>query len=123
MLLDEEIDCEINLNRGEDNPVLILRQPSEAEHQAFLKARFPRRGNQFQDNSVQARKDFIDLILIGTKNIQVKGPEGKPVELSSSMTDWKSKIPLNWKTSAAAKFEESEILSPEDEKKSEGPSK
>lgn len=98
---------------GDDkNPVLILRNPTSSETKAFLKGRFERRGRKIDDRSVESRERFINDLLVGCENIEVKDGDNW-VSLIPSMPGWEEKIPLNWKTSVAVQFEEQEIVSEE----------
>lgn len=113
--IEAERRITIDLKSGGPDPVLILREPTEKELIDFLKSRWPRRGNKVEDNGIEARRRFIDLLLVGCEEIEVK-VDGNWIVLTPSLTGWKERIPLNWKISAASKFEEQETLSPEDEK-------
>lgn len=128
MRIGENLEYKINVNNSQDDPVLILRQPTNAELKTFLRNRFARKGTRFDDKSIEAREQFIDNLLVGCKNVEVKGSpyitsEGTQsgwVNLNPEMPGWKNQIPLNWKTSVAMKFEEQEALSQDDEKNLEG---
>lgn len=122
MKLEEEIEIEITSEGAEgDHPILVLRRPSNKALKHFLSARFPRRGNKVEDNTTGAREAFIDAHLTGVKNLEVRSDAGY-VPLGPVIPNWKEKIPLNWKTAAALRFEEGEVLTPEDEKNSAGSS-
>ncbi len=120
MRIEEELRYTIQLGQG-DNPVLILRQPTAAEIKAFLNGRFIRRGNKVEDQSVTSRERFVDTLLIRVHNIEIKDEGGNYIPLTPAIAGWKERIPLNWKTSIAVKFEEQETLSEEDESFLGGP--
>lgn len=112
MRLDENLRFTIQMGE-EKNPVLILRQPTARELKTFLQGRFVRKGNKIQDVSVEARENFVNALLERVENVEVKGLHGGYVEIMT-LPDWKDRIPLNWKTSIAIKFEEAEVVSQEE---------
>lgn len=103
------------------NPVLILRTPTRQELKAFLSSRWEHRRNKMEDRTVEARERFIDALLIDVENVAVRVGD-QAVPLTKDMADWKSRIPVNWKTSLAIRFEEQETLTGDDEKNSGRPS-
>ena len=113
MRLEENLRFAILLGQEEDNPVLILKQPTPQQIKNFLQQRFFRKGNKVEDNSIEAREKFINLLLEKVKNVEIKDSSGNYVSIMT-LPDWKDRIPLNWKTSLAIKFEEAETIS-EDE--------
>lgn len=114
MRIEEELKFTIQLGQGPDNPILILRQPTPAEVKAFLTGRFIRKGNKVQDESVTAREKFIDTLMIGIQNVEIRDSSRNYIALSPDFPNWKEKIPVNWKTSIAVRFEEAEIVSPDE---------
>lgn len=123
MRLEEEIEIEITSEGAEgDHPVLVVSRPTRAQLKRLLSSRFVRKGNKIEDRSTEAREEFMNDILKSTKNIEVRSDSGEYVPLTPSLPGWRDRIPLNWKTAAALRFEEGEILTPEDEKNSAGSS-
>lgn len=112
MRLEENLRFTIQMGQ-QDNPVLSLRQPTAQQIKNFLQQRFVRKGNRVEDNSIEAREKFINALLDKVGNVEVKGADGNYVDLMT-LPDWKERVPLNWKTSVALKFEEAETVS-EDE--------
>jgi len=113
MLIDDQQDFMIQLGQKE-NPILVLRQPTSDELRTFLSSRFKRKGTA-GDSLMEARLKFVDELLVGCKQIEVK-EAGNVVPLTPELPNWKGRIPANWKTSVALHFEEKEAFTPEDEK-------
>lgn len=118
MRLEEYIEFEIKCGEKEgDHPILILRRPTEKELCDFMDRRFARDGKRIGYVS-EARAAFIDSLLVGCKNIEIKDPDGGYIHLMVDRADWKNFIPANWKTSICLKsFEEELILTPDEAKK------
>lgn len=93
-----------------DNPVLILRRPTLKELRSFLQPRFEIRENCIEDHSVEVREEFIDSLLVGCENIEIR-INGIYKPLSPEVADWKELIPLSWKISVALQFEEQKTIS------------
>jgi hypothetical protein len=119
MFLDEYIEFEIKCGgKDGDHPILVLRRPTEKELSEFLDARFSREGRTVSIKPSEARVAFIDSLLVDCKRIEVKGPDQKRVPLTPERSDWKGRIPANWKTTICIKaFEEEVVVTPEEEKK------
>ncbi len=103
----------IDLGLGADNPVLIVRRPTKAEHGDFFDGRFLLRNGEKKLGT--ARVEFVDAILVGCERIEVEGPPGTFVPLTTEHPGWKELIPFDWKASAAMIFEEK--IPESDEKK------
>lgn len=116
MLIQNEKRITLDFNMGEANPTLIFREPTPQELRSFLKSRFIRKGSKVDDQTLEAREKFADMLLIGCENVEIQNGSEGPQPLTPQVADWKAKIPVNWKTSCAIRFEERETVSPEDEK-------
>lgn len=105
---------------GEPKPVLILRSPSAEELRAHLAGRFRKGGkaaDQFRitEQLMVSREAFIDSILVDCENVGYLLPDGSHGILNKDVSGWKAKIPINWKTSIAMRYEEQEVISSDDE--------
>lgn len=112
----------IRVNTGQDEPaILIVRRPSADAVQRFLKARTVTRRNKLENHAYEARIDFIDGILVDVEGVAYEDLQGEVHPLNSSVSlenvhpdvrgsasSWKDLIPVNWKSSAAMYFEDSD---------------
>jgi hypothetical protein len=106
---------------GADKPVLILRAPSSEELRAHLAGRFKKGGKatdpfRITEQLMLSREAFVDSLLVDCENVGYLRAPGDQVPLGQSVPGWKSKIPVNWKTSIAMKYEEQEVVSSEEER-------
>lgn len=113
----EELKFTINIGQGEDNPVLVLRQPTEKEIQDFLSSRIARIGKQIVDQTIKAKVDLINTLLIDCDKIEIAEAKGQWIALTPATENWKEKILVNWKSSVGNYFEEREVFTEADEKK------
>lgn len=113
----EKISITINIGKKGENPVLILKQPTNEAIRKFLNSRWKRSGASVDNRTIDARVRFINEHLIGVQNVG-EIVDGKVQPLNTEGENWKLKIPDNWKSAAATQFEEQESLTEEDEKNS-----
>lgn len=121
----------IRIDVGEGEPVeLIVRRPNAAEHSAFLKSRLKERRNKVKTEVFEARQAFLDKILVDCRGVKIEDADGESIDLNAKTEitpglrelyglgdkdGWRDLIPVNWKSTAAMHFEESEQV--EDEEK------
>jgi hypothetical protein len=104
--------------------VLICRKPTNDEMNHFLSARIVSRGRKVEQNFIPERVKLIDKILVDAENVGFENAAGEmaPLNASTVLTDadkahatallgvpvqtWKDMISVNWKCSAAMRFEE-----------------
>lgn len=114
----------IRIDVGEGDPVeLIVRQPTAAEHSAFLKSRLKERRNKVKSEVFEARQAFLDKILVDCRNVKIEDVDGTSIDLNRNAEitpglrelyglgekdGWRDLIPPNWKSAAAMHFEEPE---------------
>ena len=113
----DQLEFKINLGLGDEDPVLILRPPTDEEVQEFLSGRFVRVGKKIEDRSVSAKSELVEKLLVGCRKVEIAANDGTWIPLDPAIDGWKKKIPLNWKSSAGNYFEEREVFTVEDEKK------
>lgn len=119
---------------GSEDVIFICRRPKAREISNFLNNRW-RRGprGKIVDRLYEARREFVDSVLIDVENVTWKTAAGETLPLNSStqlsdrdrelwseimgepVTGWKDLIPLNWKSAVAMQFEDALALSSEDE--------
>lgn len=119
---------------GNEDVVFICRRPRAKEISTFLNNRW-RRGprGKIVDRLYEARREFVDSILIDVENVTWKTAAGDAAPLNAAtslseadrqhwsdvlgepVTSWKDLIPLNWKSAVAMHFEDALNLSGEDE--------
>ena len=117
----------IAISAGSEDVVFICRRPSGKEISKFLGKRFTTHRNKVQSRLYEARAEFVDSILLDVENVTFRTVEGETVPLNSKLqltdadraawavnldvraaeVDWKSLIPINWKSSVAMFFEDS----------------
>lgn len=86
--LSDEITQSIEV-QGE-KVTFTFRQPTKEELNKFMGSRYPvDRKNRPSDNSLKARVDFFDLLIIGIDNLADKTGTIGP--------DRKDAVPANWK--------------------------
>ncbi|HZL56927.1 MAG TPA: hypothetical protein VFC21_07590 [Bryobacteraceae bacterium] len=112
--------------------VFICRTPSAGEMSAFLNSRFITKRNKVESRAYEAREAFMDKVAIDIENATYAGADGveKPLDASTVLSSdektylagilgkpvdsWKDVIPMQWKSSAAQRFEDS-ATAPEEE--------
>lgn len=102
MKLSKEL--KISLSDGKETVVFTLRHPMKKELNKFMNSRYEvgRRG-KIQDNSLNARIELFDSLLIGVENLE--DASGAPIN-----PDRKDEIPDNWKSAVIFQaFEDLEI--------------
>lgn len=104
----------------EDDPVLIIRRPTDDEIHDFYNARFE--GARGTPRYSQARAEFVDRILLDVQNVEVEIEPGRFVPLTPAIPGWKGWIDAGWKSSVAAMYEEKQTVTKAAEKNSGGPS-
>ncbi len=89
---------------GNEDVTFTFRQPSNAELNQFLNARYQMgRRAKMQDNSIEERAKFFDLLIEEIDNLVDK--DGEPVG-----ADRKELVPLNWKSGLIfTLFEDAEV--------------
>jgi hypothetical protein len=96
--------------------ILILRHPTNDEYLQFIGSQFrSRRSGAVDENSMQARVDFTDQLLIGIEGrdpdggtdcvtyIDPDGGEEKP--LTPEVPCWKTYVRPSWKIAASMELE------------------
>lgn len=89
---------------GAEEVTFTFRQPSNAELNQFLNARYQMgRRARMQDNSIEERARFFDLLLVDIENlVDAEGAAVGP--------DRKDLVPLNWKSGLIfTLFEDAEV--------------
>ncbi len=119
---------------GNEDVVFVCRRPRAKEISNFLNNRW-RRGprGKIIDRLYDARREFVDSILIDVENVTWKTAAGETVPLNAGtvlteadrqhwsemlgepVASWKDLIPLNWKSAVAVHVEDALNFSQEDE--------
>ncbi len=97
-------ELKIPITVGGETATFTLRQPTKKELNTFMASRYEvgRRG-KMRDNSLDARIDLFDSLLIGVENLE--DASGAPI--TPDRTD---EIPDNWKSAVIFQaFEDIEI--------------
>jgi hypothetical protein len=115
----------IRLTIGSEEAVFICRRPTTRESSNFLNTRWVRgKRNKIDDRLYEARRAFIDLILVDLEEVVFKTAAGEVVPLNAAavlspadiehwsqvlgepVKSWKDLIPVQWKSSVAQRFED-----------------
>lgn len=121
----------ISLPVDSGQPVeFIVRRPTAAEHQAFLKSRLTERRNKIRTDVIGPRLALMEKILVDCRHVEIDDENGNVIELNAKteITDgiretygldgratWRDLIPTNWLSSAATYFEETTLGDDEDD--------
>lgn len=124
MAIAFESTIRIQIPVGGETVTFVCRQPSAQEVSKFLDTRFETRRNKVRSRVYEARAVLIDKILVDIENAEFRDAEGavRPLNAQTQLSEqdkaacsavmglqvesWKDLIPLNWKASAAMRFEE-----------------
>jgi len=114
----------ISIDVAGERVTFICRPPTGKEVSEFLNRRFVTRRNKIESRLYDARRDFVDSILLDIENAEWENANGEllPLNAATELTEedkrhcaailgapvesWKDLIPLNWKASVAMHFED-----------------
>lgn len=120
---DTNIRLKIDVG-GSEPIVLVLRRSSAQQVSKFLDRRFTTRRNKMVNRSVSARIEFIDSLLIDVENLSVRDAAGEAHLVCAAMEmgeadqarwsellndqirTFRDFIAVNWKSTAAMRFED-----------------
>lgn len=114
ILLEENVRISVTVG---DEQVVFIFPPYDGmrmEIKELATSRIRGRGLKQRMDIHGARERFVDKTLLDIENVNYRDEKGEAKPLNNKVKDWKTKIPFNWKSSAASFFEESEVLSEEE---------
>ena len=114
----------ITIPVGDEQVILILREPTSKERSDFLTARFQVQGRKVKSHVSEARARFIRPLLLEIENAEYENADGVFVPLNSKVTlsetdkssvglvlgapvnDWRDLVNVTWLSSAAMAYED-----------------
>jgi hypothetical protein len=92
---------------GDEEVLFTLRRPENKELNEFLEDRYEvGRRNKIRDNSLQARIDFFDKLILKVETL-----EDEFGQITPERAGWKDAIPANWKSNIIFTLFESDEVS------------
>lgn len=117
ILLEDTTEVTIRVE-GEPVTAYFPGQSTPEMQQAvkeLLQGRFRQKSRgKIENRLMEARTRFFDKMCQRIEGVQYRAPDGSIQDLTENTEDWQQRIPINWKTTIVAYFEEQEVLSDEE---------